>query len=518
MFSDHDGAGVASSHEDAAQVTVVKADDMPIALPASFQTPAPAVYPPSPGQRGWGLTATLVLIDMAMVAASFYASWVVRYQAEVGPEIEDVNYVAFSVFAPLILLLVPVTLLLFAAGGLYRSRRGTEWFDDIPSVLKNTALAVMSLYAGVALLRYPATSRLTFILAWLLAFGFVVVGRAFVQLVTSELHRRGVGVERLLVVGGNNLGRIIMQNLAARAHLGYQVVGFVDDDRLGDFGRFRHLGGLDEVERLAVDEQIDQVIVALPAASHAAILRIVDHCRQGQVSFKIVPDLYEMSLSRVDVDTVSGIPLIGLKDVSIQGWNAVTKRVIDILVSGLALLVAAPLMGLIALAIRLESRGPVFYPNTRIGKGGQPFTMYKFRSMRQDADQQRVALLEKKDGDNRLFKDRKDPRRTRMGAIIRRWSLDELPQFWNVFVGDMSVVGPRPQIPPEVANYEDWHFKRLAVSPGLTGLWQVSGRSELTFDEMVIYDIYYIENWSLGLDFRILLRTIPAVLYGRGAF
>ncbi len=421
MFSEHDGAGVASSNADAEPMTIVKPGDVPVALPASIRPPEPSAFPPVAGRRGWVATAALVLVDTLMVAASFYASWAVRYQAEIGPEIEDVNYVAFSVFAPLILVLVPVTLLLFAAGGLYRARRGTEWFDDIPSVLKNTALAAMTLYAGVALLRYPANSRLTFILAWLLAFVFIVTGRAIVQVVTSELHRRGIGVERLLVVGGNNLGRIIMQSLAARGHLGYQVVGFVDDDRLGNFGRFRHLGGLDEVERLAVDEQIDQVIVALPAASHAAILRIVDHCRQGQVSFKIVPDLYEMSLSRVDVDTVSGIPLIGLKDVSIQGWNALTKRAIDILVSGLALLVCSPLLGLIALAIRLESKGPVMYPNTRIGKSGQPFTMLKFRSMRQDADAQRVALLEKQEGDNRLFKDRKDPRRTRVGAIIPRW-------------------------------------------------------------------------------------------------
>jgi lipopolysaccharide/colanic/teichoic acid biosynthesis glycosyltransferase len=177
-----------------------------------------------------------------------------------------------------------------------------------------------------------------------------------------------------------------------------------------------------------------------------------------------------------------------------------------------------PLLALVALLIRLESRGPILYRHTRIGKNGVPFTMMKFRSMRQDADRLRSTLVEETDGDGRLFKDRKDPRRTRVGAVIRRWSIDELPQFWNVFVGDMSIVGPRPQIPPEVATYEDWHYKRLAVSPGLTGLWQVSGRSELSFDEMVIYDIYYIENWSLGLDFRVLLRTIPAVLHGRGAF
>jgi lipopolysaccharide/colanic/teichoic acid biosynthesis glycosyltransferase len=171
-----------------------------------------------------------------------------------------------------------------------------------------------------------------------------------------------------------------------------------------------------------------------------------------------------------------------------------------------------------ALLIRIESPGPVLYRHTRIGKNRQPFTMYKFRSMRQDADRERAAMVVDLDGDRRLFKDREDPRRTKVGAFIRRWSIDELPQLWNVLIGDMSVVGPRPQIPPEVANYEDWHYKRLAVSPGLTGLWQVSGRSELTFDEMVIYDIYYIENWSLGLDFRILLRTVPAVLQGRGAF
>jgi exopolysaccharide biosynthesis polyprenyl glycosylphosphotransferase len=225
-----------------------------------------------------------------------------------------------------------------------------------------------------------------------------------------------------------------------------------------------------------------------------------------------------MSLSRVDVDTVSGIPLIGLKDVSILGWNAMSKRAIDVVVSTLVLVALSPILALTAILIRLESPGPILYRHTRIGKNRQPFTMYKFRSMRQDADRERAAMVVDLDGDRRLFKDREDPRRTRTGAFIRRWSIDELPQLWTVLIGDMSVVGPRPQIPPEVANYEDWHYKRLAVSPGLTGLWQVSGRSELTFDEMVIYDIYYIENWSLGLDFRILLRTVPAVLQGRGAF
>nr|MBA3450790.1 sugar transferase [Chloroflexia bacterium] len=464
------------------------------------------------------LPAILVLSDALCVSAALYFSWYARYVLEFGPEIEEFNFQPYSIYFPLQLWLVTVTIATFQLTGLYRTRRGLEWFDDIPSIVRGTAVGVMIVFTGVALSRYPASSRLTFILAWMFSSMLVVLGRALVQSLLALLYRRGIGIERVLVIGGNNLGRMIMQSLAARRHLGYEVAGFVDDDRLGDFGPFRHLGGIDDVERVALAERIDQVIVALPAASHGAILGIVDLCQRAKVRFKIVPDLYEMSLSRVDVDTVSGIPLIGLKAMAIQGINAVTKRGVDIVFATVALVVCAPMMLLGAALIRLESHGPVLYRQIRIGKDQQPFQMYKFRSMRQDAEGQREDLLREHDQDGRLFKDRNDPRRTRVGAVIRRWSLDELPQFWNVLLGDMSVVGPRPQIPQEVAGYEEWHGKRLAVSPGLTGLWQVSGRSELSFDEMVHYDVYYIQNWSLGLDFRILLRTIPAVLRARGAF
>ena len=488
------------------------------------RTPATDV-PPSRGpratdgsRRSWLLPALLVVSDGLATSLAFYAAWYARYIAQLGPDIDDFSFVPYSNWFPLQLWLIPLLVITFQLAGLYRARRGIEWFDDIPAIIRGTALGVMILFTAVALTRYPASSRLTYILVWAFSAALIVLGRAWVQFVLAQLHRRGVGVERVLVVGGNNLGKMIMQSLDARAHLGYRVVGFVDDDWDADFAKFRRLGGLDDVERLAEQERIDHVVVALPSASHAAILRIVDHCRGAHVRFRLVPDLYEMSLSRVDVDTVSGIPLIGLREVSIRGANAVAKRATDIVISATVLLFCAPLLALIALLIRLESPGPVLYRHVRIGKNGQPFTMLKFRSMRQDAARLRQEMVAGADGDGRLFKARNDPRRTRVGAAIRRSSLDELPQLWNVLLGDMSVVGPRPQIPEEVATYDEWHHKRLAASPGLTGLWQVSGRSELTFDEMVIYDIYYIENWSLGLDFRILLRTIPAVIRGRGAF
>ncbi|MBA2446485.1 MAG: sugar transferase [Chloroflexi bacterium] len=498
---------------------------MSVAEPASMTRAQPPAPSPSPGDgrsrlrtRSWLLPAALVIVDSLAVSLALYLSWYTRYVAQIGPEIEDVNFAPYSVYFPLQLWLITLVVVIFQFAGLYRPRRGIEWFDDIPGVVRGTALGVMILFAGVALLRYPASSRLTFILVWLYAAVLVIAGRGWVQMALAMLHRRGVGVERVLVVGGNNLGWQIMSSLVARPHLGYQVVGFLDDDRDADIGRFRHLGGLDAVEQIAVSHCIDQLIVALPAASHATILRVVEHCRRGGVGFKLVPDLYEMSLSRVDVDTVAGIPLIGLKKASIQGANALIKRVVDGVLAASALLVFAPLMALIALAIRLDSPGPVIFRHERVGKDRRRFTTYKFRSMRQDAEGQRQQLVKTTDGDGKLFKLRDDPRRTRIGAFLRRSSLDELPQLWNVLKGDMSIVGPRPQIPDEVATYEDWHHKRLAVPPGLTGLWQVSGRSELTFDEMVRYDIYYIDNWSLGLDIRILLRTIPAVLNGRGAF
>ncbi len=469
-------------------------------------------------RRPWIEPALLLFADVATISAAFFMSWYTRYVAEIGPEIEEFNFVPYSVYFPLQLWLVALLLPAFYFAGLYRPRRGVEWIDDVPAVIRSAALCVMILFTTVALTRYPASSRLTFVLAWFFVVVLVVWGRASAQLAMALVYRRDVGVDRVLLVGGNNLGRMIMQSLAAKAHLGYRVVGFLDDDRTADHGRFRYLGMLDEVGRVAETEQVDLVVVALPAASHAAILKIVDHCRRDGVHFKIVPDLYEMSLSQVDVNTVGGIPLIGLKEVSIQGMNAAIKRLVDLVVASIALLIVAPLMTLLALLIRLESSGPVIYRHERIGKNRQPFTTYKLRSMRPDAERDWQRLVEATEGDSRLFKRRKDPRVTRIGAIMRRLSLDELPQLWNVLRGEMSIVGPRPQIPSEVANYEEWHFKRMAVSPGLTGLWQVSGRSELSFDEMVIYDIYYIENWSLGLDFRILLRTLPAVLRGRGAF
>jgi exopolysaccharide biosynthesis polyprenyl glycosylphosphotransferase len=223
-------------------------------------------------------------------------------------------------------------------------------------------------------------------------------------------------------------------------------------------------------------------------------------------------------LSQVDVDDLGGIPLIGVRQTSIGSGQQVLKRLMDVMFAAFGGFLALPLMGVIAMAIKLDSSGPAVFRQLRVGKTGRQFWCYKFRSMRQGAEDERERLQAFNEADGPLFKIRDDPRRTRVGRWLRRTSLDELPQLYNVLRGEMSLVGPRPPLPEEVAQYEAWQMRRLEVAPGITGLWQVSGRSNLTFDEQCLLDIYYIENWSPFLDITILLRTVPQVFTGDGAY
>jgi exopolysaccharide biosynthesis polyprenyl glycosylphosphotransferase len=251
---------------------------------------------------------------------------------------------------------------------------------------------------------------------------------------------------------------------------------------------------------------------------HQQAIRSVKLCERLGTSFKLIPDLYELSLSRIDMDTIEGIPLIGIKQVSLNIWQGLITRLIDIMVSAAVLIIGLPLWLFLALAIVLTSPGPIIFKQTRIGLNGRSFQIYKFRSMYKDADQRLAQLLSQNEARGPIFKMKNDPRVTPIGKFLRSTSLDEIPQFINTLKGEMSLVGPRPALPREVAQYEEWQKGRLAIKPGLTGLWQVRGRSNLTFGEGVLMDLYYIENWSLRLYIQILLRTIPAVLFSRGAY
>ena len=464
------------------------------------------------------LLATLVVVDLLATNLAFFLAYQLRYVYELGGDVPGENAVDFAAYVPVQALFVALCLLGFQLRGTYSLPRGSSLTREAGAIIGSTAIAAMVVFALASMVRYPASSRLTFIYAWILAVTLCIVGRAMVRVLRAQLHRAGVGVERVIVVGNNRQARMVMQMLAQQGHLGYRVLGFVDDAVRNDFGRFRALGPTQNLTTLIPQLGADRVIVALPAAQHSEIMWVLDHCRQDGVSYSLVPDLFELRLSHVNLETVSGIPLLAFDETNIAGWNLFVKRALDVAVSSALLILLSPLFALVAIAIKLDSAGPVFFRQIRLGRGAVPFTCYKFRSMHERAEDEIGRLLDRNEADGPLFKIRADPRLTRVGHWLRRWSIDELPQLMNVARGDMSLVGPRPPIPAEVERYEEWHRRRLEVVPGITGLWQVSGRSELSFDEMVMLDIYYIENWSLGLDLQILVRTGPAVVAGSGAF
>ncbi len=462
--------------------------------------------------------ASLVLVDLLATNLAFFVAYALRYVYEIGGDVLGESYVDYASYIPVQLLFVICCLVGHQVRGSYRLTRTTSPTAEAMSIVGSTAVAAMVVFALASLSRYPGFSRLTIIYAWVFAMFFTILGRTALRSLRAYLNRAGIGAQRAIVVGNNRLARMVMQMLTQEHHLGYQVVGFVDSSVRSDFGRFRALGSIEQLPTLIDELEASRVVVALPSSQHEDALWVLEHCRRDGVSVSLVPDLFDVQLSHVRLDSLCGIPVFGVKETSISGWNLVVKRVMDVVVSIAALLVLAPLFGIVALAIRLDSPGPVFFKQLRLGKGGAPFMCYKFRSMYQDAEAQLEQLRALNEADGPIFKMRDDPRLTRVGRFLRRTSIDELPQLWNVLCGEMSLVGPRPPIPAEVERYEDWHRRRLDVVPGLTGLWQVSGRSTLSFEEMVMLDIYYIENWSLGLDLQILLRTVPAVIATAGAF
>jgi len=472
--------------------------------------------------------ALRLVMDTLLILLAFGLAYFVRYVLQIGVEVLEEYQVPFTNYISIELAYTFVLLVTLHFKGFYRRKQVLSFLDELGIILSSTLIAVASMMVLVFISRPLAFSRLMFV--FLIPATFLILGieRIVVKLVRRSLWHRGIGVRSLLVVGATDSASRLMDAVVANPDHRYRLAGYVDDEtrfsewilppRYPDGQPVSCLGTLNNLSTLLYSHKIDEVIIALPATHHIAINDIINICRENEVDFNLIPDIFEMRLDSLNFTEINGVPLIGFKGTNLTGWNYVLKRAMDITLSLITLVALSPFLLLIALLIKLDSKGAVIYKQTRVGKHGNTFTFYKFRSMKVGSDQQVDNLAHLNETGGVTFKIANDPRRTRLGKFLRRTSLDELPQLFNILFGQMSFVGPRPPIDREVEKYEEWHYRRLEVACGLTGLWQISGRSKLSFDDMVKLDIYYAENWSLWLDFKILIRTIPAVLKGEGAY
>ncbi|MCI0476126.1 MAG: undecaprenyl-phosphate glucose phosphotransferase [Anaerolineales bacterium] len=471
----------------------------------------------------WKWLFVQVGADAALINLAIWIAWYIRYELELAPGTtgEGFFYHPYSAYAPLAAVLTILAIGIFRFEGLYAPRRGRSFSDELYTLLNGTTTATLLIMAITFFLRPLVFSRAMYVYAAMIIVILLSIERIVRRVAHARLRKRGIGVDRVLIVGAGEAGRALMRNIVAQPELAYQIVGFVDDDpekNQIDIGRFKALGGTEQLPHVLKELAVNEVIVTLPWTARDKIVRILNLCQRYNVTAKLVPDLFQLSLSRVAIGDVGGIPLIAIREPQLGMVDAVVKRLMDLVFGSILFLVSAPLILVIVILIRLDSAGPILFAQKRIGRYGHEFVTFKFRSMHEGAEEEQSALNGLNEATGPLFKIRDDPRRTRVGRWLRRMSWDELPQLINVLRGEMSVVGPRPPTPNEVEQYQEWHKRRLDVRPGLTGLSQVSGRSELTFDETAMLDIYYIENWSPWMDVGIIFKTIPTVLLARGAY
>lgn len=452
---------------------------------------------------------SLVVIDALMTGLAFWGGYQLRLRSDYE------NILPFLAYWGMLLVHIVTILMVFFFYRLYHRERSLSSIDQFYSIFGAASVGTIVAIAFISVffkdqLDYP---RLMMVYIWILTIIFTSMGRAIQSRLQLMLQARGWGEVRVLIVGASDVGRMVMQKILRTPGLGYRVAGLVDDDtKAKTVQGVPVLGKSDDLPELITTYEVSEVIIAMPEATHHEILKIVSKCDRGKVAVKVFPDVFQIMASEVSIGDLGGLPLLTMRNTALRGWRLTVKRGIDVAGSALGLVFLSPIMVLLAVLIKLDSEGPVFFPQERMGLDEKRFMMIKFRSMRTDAEA----------SSGPVWTSLNDARRTRLGAIIRRFSIDELPQLVNVLLGEMSLVGPRPERPmfveqfkSSIPRYMDRHLEKA----GMTGWAQVNGlRGDTSIIERTKYDLWYIENWSLALDFRIMIRTLLRVFADPSAY
>ncbi len=462
----------------------------------------------------------LVPLDYIMIVLAGVSAYYIR-QANFVTDIRPVLFdLEFGPYFRILLIVALLWLITFAFAGLYNIRGSRRIIKEINRVVLACSTGFMLVVVLIFIRAELFNSRFIVLAAWLLAIFYVSFARIMVRWLQRSLLAHGVGVHKVILVGDNKTSDNLVHEFSRNKTSGYEVM-----KRVRDFT----IETAQELAEFIKNKKVDEIIQGDPNLSKAETLRMYDFSDEYHITFKYVADLLDTKVLKTEMSEIYGVPIAEVKKTPLDGWGRIVKRILDIIAAIILIILTLPIMILTAIAIKLDSRGPIIYKNERVSKEGV-FKVLKFRSYLiqyctgseygdEKAEKYEKELIEKqsvKKGEP-LYKIANDPRITRVGRFIRRWSIDELPQFFNVLFGSMSLVGPRPHQPREVVKYEHHHKKVLSIKPGITGLAQISGRSDLSFEEEVKLDTYYIENWSILMDIAILLRTPLAVLKGRKA-
>ena len=457
-----------------------------------------------------------MFLDMVIILISLAFANFIRPYLNPLPFVVEIGE-PYSVPIALYMIFPVVWVLILQITSVYDARRNIQFAREVSSLTLGSILAGVAL-AGTLYLSFRDLSRALFLSFAITAFGLLVLWRILYYLAYQWGWLEGVQQRRVLVVGAGQVGAEVEERLHSHKRLGLVLAGYLDDDpdKLKSVPAI--LGSIVEAREVVLNHQVDDVVIALPSRAFEKVNRLVADLHDLPVKVWIIPDYFHLALHKATVEEFAGIPMLDLRAPALNDYQRLVKRIFDLLITLLILPIALLVMLVSALAIRLEGKGPVFFRQQRVGENGRLFEMLKFRTMVSNAEELR-SLVERFDAEGHLIhKTNADPRITRVGRFLRRTSIDELPQLINVLKGEMSLVGPRPELPDLVEKYEGWQRKRFAVPQGMTGWWQVNGRSDRPMHLHSEDDLYYVQNYSLLLDLQILWKTIWVVVQGKGAF
>ncbi|MBU2236247.1 sugar transferase [Patescibacteria group bacterium] len=454
-------------------------------------------------------SAILVPLDYVVVFLAGLLAYGIRFGSVVS-ELRPVIYeMPLKEFLPILLFASLLWVIVFVFSGLYSIKSTRKMVEEITKIVLACSTAVLVIIIVIFFQRELFSSRFIVLSGWILSIVFIGIERFFVRSFQRRLLKKGIGSHRIAVIGNEIAATRIIRTIQDNPALGYKIVEHIQINSEEDIAKIKHA---------FESSLIDEIIQADSDIAKPLILKIIDLCNEYHVTFKYVANLFETSATNIAITPLADIPVIELKRTPLDGWGKIFKRAFDIVFSTIFLILFSPFFLVIGILIKIDSPGPMFVGLERVGRKGKIFTLYKFRSMIVGAHGMKKELTQYNErSDGPLFKMKNDPRITRLGKFLRASSIDELPQLWNVLKSKMSLVGPRPHEPEEVSKYQKHHKTLLTIKPGMTGMAQVSGRSDLNFEEEAKLDVYYVENWSMILDLQLIFRTTFVLMAKRSA-